>query len=111
MSKNEPIENSPDQKSQPVRLPLDPRSELWHSGVAAGEQWAFEELSRGYAHPLHVESAQTERILIEHAQDAFGGRCQGKPRLFIRGFIHGVAQVCRSIGKDDAKGPETAPKD
>jgi len=90
---------------QAPQVPLDLRSELWHSGAAAGAQWAYEELKRGYAHPLTVESARTQRMLIEHAREAFGGRCRGKPRLFIRGFIHGVAQVWRTHGQTSARPP------
>jgi len=79
----------------PGGAPPDVPADSWEAGIAAGFAWASEEAERGYLHPLIVHSPQTAKIVIEHAHEAFGGRCRGRPRLFIRGFVHGVSEFWR----------------
>ena len=75
---------------------------LREEGRAAGFDWAAEEARRGYLHPLELEQERRIQIVIEHAQAAFGGRCRGRPRDFIRGFVQGVAQFWRVRGRETA---------
>jgi len=75
---------------------------LREEGRAAGFDWAADEARRGYLHPLELEQDQRMQIVIEHARAAFGGRCRGRPRDFIRGFVQGVAQFWSVRGRETA---------
>ena len=73
------------------RALLELDADTREAGRAAGFDWAADEAQRGYLHPVILNDAPQLRILIDHAHTAFGGRCRGRRRAFIRGFVQGVA--------------------
>ena len=80
---------------------------LFDSGRSAGFAWATEEARRGYLHPLSLEPGRPTRLLIEHAQAAFGGACVGERHAFVRGFVQGVAEFWRTYGREPPQGANT----
>jgi hypothetical protein len=60
---------------------------LWQAGRAAGYRWAADEATRAYSHPLTLDPADRTKLVIEHARQAFGGRCVDQPHAWVRGFV------------------------